>query len=109
MNEQVVLSIRHLAGNGTTEGGSAQRGAPGRAPPAAAVDAGALAHRLAGAQGAGGGHATMARATWPRNQADERLFATSLEEAARLLLRRVRKDLDALMGNGSGGAPAQSS
>ncbi len=81
VGDDVVLSVRHLGGNG--EG-----------------DTGELARRLAGEKGEGGGHATMARATWPRTAADQRLFAPSLEQAASLLLRRVRADLDALYGRG---------
>ncbi|HEX9108903.1 MAG TPA: hypothetical protein VF832_16770, partial [Longimicrobiales bacterium] len=88
----------HTNGHGAAHG----QPVPGRAQAASAVGAGALAHRLAGEKGSGGGHATMARATWPRNEADERLFATSLEEATQLLLRRVRKDLDALRDGESG-------
>lgn len=81
VGEEVVLSVRHLGGNG---GG----------------DAGELARRLAGEKGRGGGHATMARATWPRTAADQRLFAPSLDQAASLLLKRVRADLDALDADG---------
>lgn len=84
VGEEVVLNVRHL--------GEEQRGE--RQGPVVEGGAGALAHRLAGQAGQGGGHATMARATWPRTAADQRLFAPSMDEAAKLLLRRVRSDLE---------------
>ena len=91
VGDDVVLSIRHLAGNGSADGESG--------------GAGELARRLAGERGQGGGHASMARATWPRNAADQRLFAPSLEEAGKLLLRRVRADLEAMHGDGAARRP----
>lgn len=101
VQDEVVLSIRHLETN--HEGAQEEE-----ARPRASGGAGELARRLAGQEGRGGGHATMARATWPRTAADQRLFAPSLEEAAKLLLRRVRGELDGLPGGsragGNGGA-----
>lgn len=91
VNDEVVLAVRHLGGELAPE------------KDAAAVEggAGALAHRLAGEAGQGGGHATMARATWPRTAADQRLFAPSMDEAAKLLLRRVREELHRLKDHSS--------
>ncbi len=94
VDEEVVLSVRHLDTN--HENGEKASGA------------GELARRLAGKEGRGGGHATMARATWPRTAADQRLFAPSLDEAAKLLLRRVREELDGMPDEARGGE-AQSS
>ncbi len=128
VNEEVVLSIRHLAGHGVEEGkgkgkgkgdngndnGDGNEDGQGNAHGhGESGGAGELARRLAGERGQGGGHATMARATWPRTAADQRLFAPSLEEAARLLLRRVRGDLDAMTaargGNGAGASEIEPS
>jgi nanoRNase/pAp phosphatase (c-di-AMP/oligoRNAs hydrolase) len=90
VGDDVVLSIRRLAAGADMDD---------------SAGAGALAERLAGENGHGGGHASMARASWPRTSADERLFAPSLEEAAALLLRRVQKELDAMRGGVQDVAP----
>ncbi len=105
VGDDVVLSVRHL-GSAAAEGngkgkGKGEHGNDDGSSPNESEGAGALARRLAGEKGQGGGHATMARATWPRTAADQRLFAPSLEEAARLLLRRARGELDAMADAGS--------
>lgn len=75
VEDELVLTVRHLGER------------PG---------AGALAEGLACGVGEGGGHAAMARATWPAAVARERLGLEQPEEIPGALLRVTRRMLDEL-------------
>ncbi|HET9983201.1 MAG TPA: DHH family phosphoesterase [Longimicrobiales bacterium] len=74
LGDDVVLTIRHLGGG------------PG---------AGELAERLTREAGHGGGHAAMARASWPR-EAAARMLHGPAEQATKALLQRVREGIESL-------------
>ena len=87
VGEQIVFAVRNLGGN---ESG-----------------AGDLARVLAGEEGGGGGHATMARARVPLDGEWKQLANATIEDGTRELLERVPAKLQSLHANPQSSPPAR--